>query len=399
MDTLSTRYEDAKKLLTDFIRTNYELKILDPTLQHTQELENFEKVYYDAMSKAKAFLQGTNSNNVGSYSKNMLSHLKPPDLTPFSGGYEQWLNFKQMFMTLVHKTDLPNIFKLHYLKQHVIGEAAEHIKHITFDEQNYEVTLKILTERYEDQKQLEFTHIKNLLDMDDICPVKGAQLNSKQLEAIYNRVNQTLQSLQSLKIATCCWDPIIVYVITSKFDKYTLAEWENMSASKKPPTRHEVLEFLKKRQRIVESLELQTQKEKNNLQTFKKTEGRKRIPTSYAFFEHSEPKLSKQDPKKTRRFKPRQNCVYCNSNSHYLTFCINFKKLTLPDKYSIVKSNNLCKQCLKSHGEAKCFKPPCKICSGPHHDLLHNSLYKNNKIQRNNDTKGNQGNNCSEHNA
>lgn len=376
VNVISERCAGVRGLLVQFIRIGYELNETDPNSHSIRELEDFEEKYYSLMAKAKLMIKQRTptmsvDDDTSAVSSKIASKLKPPELPVFMGSYEKWPGWKQMFLSLVHENSrFTKILKFHYLKSSVSDKAKELIKHVQFSEENYAVAFNILSERYENKKRLESQLVKNLLNMDDICPKGNVKtLTSKQLESIYNRINQTLQSLAAANISTCCWDPIISHVVISKFDVSTLAEWERTSSDKIPPTRTQILDFLLKRQRVIESLENRTPEDvaiidkpsaRGKIDT---PPSRKRPATTFGFWEKEAP---------AKKFFKKNKCLSCNSNSHYLSTCMIFSKFSLPDKYQFVKSNNLCKQCLKCH-VGTCWSNPCRICSGPHHHMLHNS--------------------------
>ncbi|XP_073836062.1 uncharacterized protein isoform X2 [Musca autumnalis] len=66
-------------------------------------------------------------------------------------------------------------------------------------------------------------------------------------------------------------------------------------------------------------------------------------------------------------------CFSCRSNDHKVSVCSEFKKLSLDQKWKLVKTHNLCRQCLNRH-RRKCFiYKECGIdgCVAKHHRLLH----------------------------
>lgn len=130
------------------------------------------------------------------------------------------------------------------------------------------------------------------------------------------------------------------------------------------------MKFLEKRQRIAETLEQKITHTQTPPQVkIISYDSRKRTTT--AFFETNRSKVPRTSNSVHRKFRLKTKCPYCSSDTHPLAFCTKYSKLVLPDRYSIVKQNNLCKQCLKKHGGPKCFSKPCTICSGTHHELLH----------------------------
>ncbi|CAI6367084.1 unnamed protein product [Macrosiphum euphorbiae] len=66
------------------------------------------------------------------------------------------------------------------------------------------------------------------------------------------------------------------------------------------------------------------------------------------------------------------HCYACQG-THYVYKCEKFKGLTTSARFQLVKSNNMCSNCLSgSHTASTCpSKYSCRTCSGKHHSLLH----------------------------
>ena len=73
------------------------------------------------------------------------------------------------------------------------------------------------------------------------------------------------------------------------------------------------------------------------------------------------------------------SCVICKVEKHPLYTCSKFRALPHANKMSVLKSNNLCINCLRpGHFIKECKSlHRCKFCQKPHHSLLH-SESKNN---------------------
>lgn len=202
-------------------------------------------------------------------------------------------------------------------------------------------------------------------------------------------IRQSLQSLEALQVNTSNWDPIIVRLATKNLDRSSLVEWEKIRPSKELATKEDIFEFIKRRIRVLESLETSRSYEdkkcnlkeldqkpkfysrrfKNNFETedLKTTTTKRKNPPTICFTQTG--KKSKFQNSKNDSYQNKRACAYC-VGPHKLANCITFTKLSMPDRQKIVESQNLCKQCLKMHsGECKNF--PCTICSGKHHETLH----------------------------
>ena len=66
-------------------------------------------------------------------------------------------------------------------------------------------------------------------------------------------------------------------------------------------------------------------------------------------------------------------CVLCKPSKHPLYSCPKFKSMSVNERQAIVKSNNLCMNCLRSdHYSQNCKSSHrCRDCQKPHHSLLH----------------------------
>lgn len=70
-------------------------------------------------------------------------------------------------------------------------------------------------------------------------------------------------------------------------------------------------------------------------------------------------------------------CVVCSSNCLSVDQCEIFKSLSLKEKWDIIKSNNMCRTCLKPRHKKQCpQQKECKIdgCTFKHNPLLHKKL-------------------------
>ena len=71
-------------------------------------------------------------------------------------------------------------------------------------------------------------------------------------------------------------------------------------------------------------------------------------------------------------------CILCKQDKHPLYICSQFKSINRNQRVSIIKSNNLCMNCLgTNHFVRECkSNHKCKRCQRPHHTLLHEDWHK-----------------------
>ena len=107
-----------------------------------------------------------------------------------------------------------------------------------------------------------------------------------------------------------------------------------------------------------------------------------RVQRSKRVEERLNPSLIMSEKEPARRQKPaertfaatvddKHSCRHC-SGQHHLASCAHFQKLSVRQRWSVVKPTNLCLNCLKpGHRCNSCLSAACKACSKKHHALLH----------------------------
>lgn len=390
-DIIKARLPNAEKLLPQFYKIMGDIKKADSKASSDAELKRFETDFYQSLAKAQTLVKQLDSNASTSHSDRDVRidpsvsvkkpmKLKPVDVPHFYGSYDKWPSFKQMFLSLVHDQAYTTIAKFTKLKAAVRGRAAAVIEHLKLDEKHYETALQVLTERYENKRLLLEDYMINLRNLGTPCTCAKEKLNAEHCERMYNYILQTTQALPSMGIDVSSWDPIIVSIAVSKFDKKTLVEWEDNCDQKEPSTVKELLTFLDKRHRMLKALEPRDNKHSTDAlpkPSFprKRTAAEYAHKTSYGFWQSDRKKAKLENSNWQTNRAASSNfqfptCAYCNGN-HRLTACIQFQKLSLADRLLVLKTQNLCSRCLKKHGGVCKSVILCEICSGKHHTFVH----------------------------
>jgi hypothetical protein len=80
--------------------------------------------------------------------------LSKPHIASLNRNRLLWIEFWDFFESAVHKNErLSTIDKFNYLKENVTGEARIAIAGLTLSNENYQVAIKILSERFGDKKR------------------------------------------------------------------------------------------------------------------------------------------------------------------------------------------------------------------------------------------------------
>ncbi|KAF5281923.1 hypothetical protein FQR65_LT14449 [Abscondita terminalis] len=210
---LEKRYAKIEKTRDNFFALQVELEFLDEDLEQLRQYKSdFEETFFKTYKVAHNLLfpkpirqphtptevaavndltrqplaPNTNQTNVNAISNeppsliNDQTMCQPPNyfidnksclptisLPSFSGSFDSWLGFYDLFNSLVHEDDnITPIKKLFYLKGCLTGEAANVIASIETFSQNYDVTWNLLREHYDDRKLIREKYIQALIDTD-----------------------------------------------------------------------------------------------------------------------------------------------------------------------------------------------------------------------------------------
>ncbi|XP_059046723.1 uncharacterized protein LOC131842208 [Achroia grisella] len=192
--------------------------------------ENFDEQYYGCIAVAKSLVVDDSHSCDSHLHRNREgSQIKLPDLklVSFEGFYDQWLEFKNSYCTMIHKrTDLDPIQKFHYLRSSLSGSALQVISALEFTAENYTHAWELLLNRFQNDRLLVHNHVKSLFCMPSINKESPSQIR-KLIDCIL----RNLRALKTLDEPTESWDTLIMYLIVSKLDPCTEREWENYKGS------------------------------------------------------------------------------------------------------------------------------------------------------------------------
>lgn len=285
--------------------------------------------------------------------ENTFGYIKVPpcDTEVFHGGYEEWPSFRDMFTAVYGEhPKLSPVQKLYHLRLKVRGQAAIIVKKYKLCGENFSLAWEALKARYENKRILVDNQLKILLSLKSI-----ASESSEALQEIQTTINDCLAFLKAQNVSISDWDPILVYLCSTKLPHETLSLWEqSLKSHKDLPTWKDMDCFLSNRYEVVERL--------NNIQGIKAKTHRKHDQEVNTFTTGS-----------TSQFA----CKLCNAN-HSLRSCPQFLDLDATSRFEFVNKNKICLNCLSyTHFRKDCTsKFVCSQCKRNHHSLLHMSSRK-----------------------
>ncbi|XP_055615063.1 uncharacterized protein LOC129761367 [Toxorhynchites rutilus septentrionalis] len=290
-----------------------------------------------------------------------LPELKIPE---FSGNFEEWTNFHDLFVTLIHTNHhLSSVQKFQYLKAVLKGEALRLVESLSVSSENYTIAWDSLRKRY-DNKNLQIKqHFSALLSTNAIRKESATALSN-----LADEFDKHVCVLNKLENCDDHWNSFLIELLSSKLDPITLKEWESQLDINGRPMYDELVAFIQKRSRILQSITL-SQTSQQPIKPEIKLESKTLRNKTVSYHSTNNDNLPK--------------CRLCKL-SHSLMQCVEFRKLSPQQRFEVAKKHGLCLNCLRSsHMMKNCTAGSCRTCSKRHHTLLH--LNSTPKSDQNND--------------
>lgn len=387
-EQLRIRLDGVEGSLEEFEKIQTQISLLQPEISDNDtEIENFEKEYYEHISKARLKLKEHDKTVSASNSSTDTSrsntpsivevnynsgkvNTKLPDLTlkTFSGNHDEWLTFCDSFKSSIHNnSSLNDIDKLRYLQSSLTGSALKTIEAIETTASNYKVAWKLLEEQYDDKRLIIQTHVKRLMELPSV------NKDEYTINDLMTDIVVRIRALKSLDQPVDHWDAILIYVVTSRLDRYTHLEWERSLTDQEMPTFEELRKFIKSRHNsfhVVKTQNFQQNRKNFNPQIQSHSKPHTGKKTS---LNSTNQNPNTQNSTYTQQISnPKKDyCNYCKGE-HKIYFCPDFQKLSVDERISAAKLKGLCLNCLrKGHFVSDCTMPHCKKCDKHHNTFLH----------------------------
>lgn len=270
--------------------------------------------------------------------------LPPLELPQFGGDLQQWVPFRDLYVTAIHSSSLSKVEKLTQLKGRLTGEAARLVRSLPLTEGNYDIAWKALTDRYENNRELLFTIMRRLIGQASVSTASSSGLRS-----LVDTTKECIRSLEVMSIQTKDWDAILLYLLFTKLDSQSRELWEQSLPDTNIPKLDKMYDFVEQRARALAASNVQSSS---------------RNPPQYH--------VKSQQQAKTHHL-TQTNCkVGCNEH-HPLFRCPKFQQQSSQQRMETVKRLRLCINCYHNgHNASQCpSKHNCKVCNRRHNTMLH----------------------------
>ena len=296
--------------------------------------------------------------------------LPAQQLPKFSGIYSEWGGFWDQFDSSVNQRRMSDVHKLLYLRSCLAGEPFDLIKSLVVKNENYPTAIKIIQDRYQDCLMVEQELIDALLG------APGVQKdNPASLRKLLNIFTEKIQALKNAQVPVEGWT--WGHILLKKLDPETRRTWAIFQADNQRWTPgaqvaqdkaglvDRVMAFLLERLQAWERVGKATRQAPGTSGTPKHVGATTQQSTRQT------PGASVNPPKSSALS---TSCPMCKSKDHNtLARCGEFLKLDSAGRYSAVRNNSVCYNCLSAgHQVSKCNSSfTCKYCKKKHHTLLH----------------------------
>ncbi|XP_055850540.1 uncharacterized protein LOC129915103 [Episyrphus balteatus] len=359
----------------------------DPAKEKYLESETFTKIkliYFDFNGKLQDLLDEIcperentyfDTSRLNNTTKSSVCEikLKRIEIKPFSGDYEDWFEFQNMFESMVHhNVDLSDIQKLQYLLSSLAKTPLELISHLPIEGKSYSSAWEILVDRYKNTRKLVNAQIRRLMEQQ-----KHTHESASGLKSLHDVTTSCIHALANLNIKVDAWDCILIYVVYQKLPLQTQKEWEfRLGTSKVLPDWKTFAAFLQARFSSLEQIydDKEFKHPASNTSSFRKPSG--------SF--HTNKQFS---------------CRLCKAD-HGIRFCRQFSIMGVKARIEAMKRNSICSNCLGyDHHSSTCSSSNrCIKCGLKHHTMLHIETQQNrNNTNLPNTSSQRQNNNSAHH--
>jgi len=342
-DALIEFSNDAKYMDQPYFRDNLFCTCEEVFLNTKAELAEMLLSFSTSGPLMNSTIDQNNSNLGSVHTSRALPKITLPK---FSGKYQDWIPFRDLFLSMVGSNpDIKPVEKLHYLKTNVTDDAAKIIAGISITDENYARAWEKLKARYENKRVLINTQLDILFALKPV-----SKRCAKELECLRSIVAEVLESLESLGAQSSTWDCFIVYFVSRRLDPETLEDWEmQLKGTTEPPAYTDLNSFLEGCIRALENVDARLASVKKPTLLSAKSTSNSRVFTSVT----STP------------------CACCGA-PHFVSTCPTYKAKTPEQRRDFVTAKRLCYNCLGTHPVVRCTSVKrCLVCRQAHHTTIH----------------------------
>lgn len=166
----SSRAPSVDSSLNDDVQSNVQQHVQPADTQSVQNIQH-------AITQVDTVRNDNNFNSIASTPQIQGVKLPTIKLPTYRGSFDNWLEFKDSFNSLIHtNTAINDIQRFHYLRASLEGSAMQVIKSLEFSAANYHNAWDLLCSRYDNRRLLVHNHLKSLFSLEAINKESATQI-------------------------------------------------------------------------------------------------------------------------------------------------------------------------------------------------------------------------------
>ena len=337
---LILRLADLSIAFHKYEETYENLIIVDKQNTDIEEWSEIRELYYAVaceINKLKSpeqslanqtFVGGSPAANSTFLERQKLLRLPIADLPKFRGSHDEWLSYKNAFISMVDaRSDIDDTVKFLYLRNSLEGDALRKIAIFNIRSENYAKAWQTLVTNYERKRILVSKHVDAILG---IQPVKSA--TAKELSSLVDEIKQHLSMLESLKVKIDC--RIVIRLIERALPMSVREKWEESLDLDELPNLERLFGFISETTFRLCTLEADDTCNKITSREYQTSDGLRALKFK-----------KRNDGARALVTNVDSPCVQCKG-SHPLYKCDSFKNLSIPERWSVARAHKLFFNCL-----------------------------------------------------
>lgn len=264
--------------------------------------------------------------------------LVPLNIKIFDGRDENWLQFRDMFVAMVHKRKMDPTLKLARLQQYVDADKVPMVAGVYTG--GYDDVWEQLKKRYDRPMRLVEAHCGILMALDDF-----PDESKNAIRSIVDTMRNYVRAMKVMKLQVTMWDAVLIPILMRKIPRTAKAHYKRMCPGDHIPVLEDVL------------LELE-----NYAETVADEVPAKPIQRASS--------VNNNQPNAVRHVRAALQCGICGQE-HGVSKCSTFKSMATQERIDAIRSKRLCFNCFdQSHVSRNCNAGVCRNCGKKHHSLL-----------------------------
>jgi hypothetical protein len=179
------------------------------------------------------------------------TQLPRVDIPTFSGKFEDWLPFRDLFTSLIIRdTSISDVTRMHYLRTRLKGDAELVVRELSTTEESFGVAWQALKDYYDNPRLLVRSYYSKYVAFPKLKTESAADLRR-----LYHCFKGTASSLRNLGRPVNNSEDFFVFHAIELLDPRSRRRWEDYFEGADPPSCDDFCLFLERRLQTLEALQ------------------------------------------------------------------------------------------------------------------------------------------------